>query len=152
MDADKLMVKIIEQLLNIYYNEEWWHDTRLNRNSAFNYHNKLVQQGNIQIYQELGIVLGYYEVWFINKKQLKDIVMGKPFSPILQDISHGNIAYLANLWIDDKFRKGKVFKELYKRFFKHIAHCEMVAGLEQPRKGRLRVFKNRRIRWVQQRQ
>lgn len=137
----------IHQLVDIYFKEEWWHKNRMSQEKAYNYHKQMYEQGNIQVYEDMGLVLGYYQVYFVNSKQLEDLVMNRPFHELTEDIRNGNIAYLANLWIDKPFRKGSVFKTLYTKFFEQCRNCKMIVGEEQPRKGRLRIFRNGRSRW-----
>jgi len=136
------MKNTVEQLVDIYFRDEWWHSFKMPYPEAINYHYQMLMQGNIKTIEDLGIVLGYYEVWLINKEQLNRIILHKPFDARKEDVSSGDIAYLSNLWIDKSFRKGRVFRELYAKFFEQVNKCQMVVGEEQPRKGRLRVFKN----------
>ena len=90
------MIKTIpQQLTEIYKLEEDWHLTRMTDEVAFQYHRKRYDRGNIQVYHENDEVLGYYERYIV-----------------------GDICYLYNTWIKKDHRCGKVFRELYKRFFK----------------------------------
>lgn len=138
------MKNIVEQLCEIYYKYEYWHSFHMPYPEAVNYHGQMLSQGNMKVVEDLGIVLGYYEVWLITKEQLNKIILHKGFDARKENVLDGDIAYLANLWIDKSFRKGRVFRELYAKFFEQVGNCSMVVGEEQPRKGRLRVFKNTR--------
>lgn len=142
------MNDIITQLCDIYYKYEWWHKDIMAEPVANRYHKFLLEQGNIQVYEELGVVLGYYEVWFITRQQLNNIILGKRFSAEDENVTDGNIAYLANLFIDKSFRDGKVMKELLHRFREHTKHCDIIIGEETAHRKRLRVFNNRRNEWV----
>ena len=134
---------IPEQLVEIYYDEEWWHLSKMPEKIAWEYHNHLFRQGNIQVVAELGVVLGYYEVWFIDKKQLGRILLGEKFPADTENITDGNIAFLANAYIDKSFRNGRVFKLLYRRFMEQTKHCTMISGEEQNHNCRFKVFRRK---------
>lgn len=87
--------EIIKQLIYIYENFEWWHKTRMSYSEAIHYHKKCYDNGNIHIYEEHGEVLGYYQRYF------KD-----------------DTCILYNLYIKPEYRQGRIFKELYRHFFK----------------------------------
>ena len=143
------MKNTVEQLVDIYFRDEWWHNFKMPYPEAVNYHGQMLLQGNIKTVEDLGVVLGYVEFWLITKEQLNRIILNKPFDARKEDVLNGDIAYVANLWIDKSFRKGRVFRELSARFFDRVKHCSMVCGEEQPRKGRLRVFKNTKTEQMQ---
>jgi len=138
-------MNIIEQLVDIYYRHEWWHKNKMEPATAFRYHTKLYNQGNVQCHEEMGVLLGYYEVWFINEKQLGNIVIGRRFTADSEDITSGDIAYLANCWIDPNFRRGRVFKDLYLRFMEQTRKCRVYAGETAKRKFKLNIFKRRQV-------
>jgi GTP-sensing pleiotropic transcriptional regulator CodY len=140
------MKNTVEQLCDIYYKYEYWHNNKMPYPEAVNYHRQMLLQGNIKIVEDLGVVLGYYQVYLINKEQLNRLVLHKNFDERKEDILNGNIAYVANLWIDKSFRKGYVFREIRAKFLEQTKHCSMICGEEQPRKGRLRIFSNKRSR------
>jgi hypothetical protein len=59
------------------------------------YHKTRYENGNIHTYEENGEVIGYYERYFVEDK-----------------------CFLYNVWVKEGERQGKVFKELYRHFFK----------------------------------
>jgi len=133
---------IIKQLVDAYYKNEYWHKTRMPYTEAVRYHNKLFTQGNIVIYEELGIILGYYEVWRINFEQFGRIICREHFSSFWEDVDSGNVAYVANAWIDKDFRKGRVANYLIKQFFKQNHHCTHYCGSALRKKTQpIKVFK-----------
>lgn len=97
------MVSIATQLTDIYYKHEHWHAFKMSRNQAIQYHEDGIKKGDIQVYLENGEVLGYYERHFVY-----------------------NVCFLDNVWIKDECRRGKVFRELYRKFWEtmpdNIAH------------------------------
>jgi hypothetical protein len=119
---------IPEQLAQIYIKEENWHLSKMPLEEAIRYHTKLYYQGNIQIYEIEGVVLGYFEVWYINFEQFGRLVAHVPFSGYHENIISGNLAYVANTWIHPDYRKGAVYKILRNRFFKMSNHCTHYCG------------------------
>ena len=138
---------IIDQLVRIYETEEPWHTTRLSREEAVKYHQKLYDDGCIIVYHELGVVLGYIEVWRLSFEQLGRCVCRHPFSAYLEDVKSGNIAYVANMWIDTKFRQGSVIKILKHLFFSSYHDCEYYVGESMSKKSQpVKVFKREDLR------
>ena len=103
MESLKRLKTIPEQLTDIYYKHEHWHAFKLPYNQAIRYHEKRIKNGEMQVYLENGEVLGYYERHFVY-----------------------NVCFLDNAWIKKECRRGKVFRELYKKFWntlpEHITH------------------------------
>jgi hypothetical protein len=103
---DRSYMEIAEQLTDIYFTKENWHKTRMNGAEALKYHHTEYENGNIHVYEEEGKVLGYYE---------RSII--------------GDTCFLKNVWIDENYRHGKVFKELYKHFFSTMpTHIKYIIG------------------------
>lgn len=133
---------IVEQLVDIYYKHESWHGEKLSYQEALAYHTKLYNQGNIQVYEKDGIVLGYFEAWFINFEQFGRIVCRLPFSGMGEDILSGKLAYVANTWIHPDFRAGVVYKVLRNRFFNICNKCDYYCGVALRKKTQpVKVFK-----------
>jgi hypothetical protein len=89
---------IAEQLVDIYFKEEWWHKTRMSYADALKYHQTRLDSGSIYAYEENGEVLGYYERYFIF-----------------------DTCYLHNVWVRRDERGGRVFRLLKKRFFSTLS-------------------------------
>lgn len=85
---------ILDQLLDIYYNDEWWCKNKMSYDEAVKYHYDRLQSGNIQVYQENGEVLGYYERYFKE-----------------------NTCILFNVYVKKEYRNRGVFKAMRKQFF-----------------------------------
>lgn len=90
-----IALDIIDQLVEIYFKEEWWSEPKMSFEAAVRYHKKRLDNDDIHVYEENGEVLGYYERY-----------------------ASGDSMCLHNLWIKEGYRQGKVFKELYRHFFK----------------------------------
>ncbi len=120
---------IVEQLVNNYLSDnEWWHKNKLFREEATKYFDKLLKNGNILYYALQGKLVGYVEFWRLNFEQWGRIVCHVPFSAYHEDVEHGNICYVANVWIDKQYRHGRVMKILKYWFFKMNRDCEFFVG------------------------
>ena len=122
------MVLIVDQLIEIYLKYENWHTTKLDKEEARKYFNKLIETGNILYHEEEGEVLGYVEVWKLNYEQWGRVVCHAPLSAYLEDVSKGHIAYVANVYIKPEHRRSKVAKILKMRFFKATINCRYFVG------------------------
>jgi ribosomal protein S18 acetylase RimI-like enzyme len=139
-------VDIIDELLDVYYKNEYWHQNKMPEEEARKYHKKLLEQGNIIPYVDNGNLLGYVEFWRINFEQFGKIICKVPFSAYLQNVTDGNIAYLANVWINPEFRHSGVIKALKMKFFAANYKCEYFVGEAlRKRTQPVKVFKRRDI-------
>ena len=139
---ETLVKSIASQLTDIYYKYETWHPFKLSYEDALMYHTKLFNQGNIQVYERDGIVLGYFEVWFINFEQFGRLVCHVPFVSMDEDILSGKLAYVAKTWIHPDFRSGVIYKVLRNRFFNMCNHADYYCGSALRKKTQpIKVFK-----------
>ena len=133
---------IVKQLVEIYFREEYWQENKMPEDIAYNYHKKLYEQGNIQVFEKDGLVLGYYEVWRINFEQFGRIICHIPFYADSEDVVNGNIAFVANTWIKSEYRNSYVYKVLRNLFFKHNFKCDYYCGEALRKKTQpVKVFK-----------
>jgi len=135
---------VVQQLNDIYWKEEHWQSHSLTPADITNYHQWMIDKGNLQYYMEDGEVLGYWECWMITSEQLNRILTNEKFAAPLEDTQMGNIAYLANVWMVNDDRRKRTFKNLHDRFFAMINKCDFVTGKEIKRNSRLRIFTARR--------
>jgi ribosomal protein S18 acetylase RimI-like enzyme len=122
---------VISQLTDIYLSDaEWWHERKLTEEDAKRYFRKLFLQGNIVYYlSELdNELLGYVESWRINFEQFGRLVCHAPFSAYNENVTGGNIAYLANTWIKPEHRRTNVYRVLRLKFFTANYNCEYFVG------------------------
>jgi hemolysin-activating ACP:hemolysin acyltransferase len=136
-------ISIINQLNHVYFNFENWHKHRETLAGITNYHNEQIEKGNLRVYTENNELLGYYELWLIEQHQLERILNEERFIAPFEDTTHGDIAYLANLWVKNDDRKYRTMRELRKLFFEQTKHCIGWIGHETKRKNRLRIFVNK---------
>lgn len=133
---------ILNQLLDVYYLEEPWQKNKMPVEEARKYHSNLLDSGNISYYEENEEVLGYVEYWKINYEQFGRIICGEPFSAYLEDVNSGNIAYVANTWIKEDERRGRVVRILKLMFYKNCCSCDYYVGeARRKRTGLIKVFK-----------
>ena len=113
------MKTIVQQLVDIYYLHEDWHKTYLPPKEAFNYHKTRYENGNIYVYEENGKVLGYWERYF-----------------------NGDTCILYNVYVEEGYRQGRVFRELYRHFFKSMPeNIKYIIGEKQRLGGKIQKVK-----------
>lgn len=134
---------IVGQLNKIYFEEEWWQSHKETLAGITNYHQTMIDKQNLICYVENGEILGYYEIWKVNWKQLKSILKNKTFIAPFEDTLSGNICYLANLWVKKDCRKNYVFKKLKRIFNIHTESCDYFVGNETKNNNRLRFYRRK---------
>lgn len=133
---------LVGELLRVYYEEETWHKNKLSKEEAIKYHNRLIEKDAI-IYRFCeGRLLGYLEVWRLDFAKFGRLICEGTLSAYLEDIEHGNIAYLANIWIDKKFRNSNMIRDFRTEFFVKYADCDYFVGESRTKKSApIKVFK-----------
>jgi hypothetical protein len=97
---------ITSQLVDIYNKYEFWHTTRMTLESAYDYHQKRLDDGRIFCVVVDDVVLGYYEREF-----------------------QGDECFLKNVFVMPGFDRGFVWKKLYKHFFRTMpSNIKYVTG------------------------
>lgn len=120
---------IVEQLVDIAQQYETSYKGKHHYTHDYNYHNTMLGKDAIITYVEQGIVLGYFEVWFLNFEQFGRLVAHAEFNQLNEDVVNGNMAYVANTWIHPDFRQGAVYKILRNRFFAKCNNKEYYCGV-----------------------
>jgi hypothetical protein len=140
---------ILNQLWRIYIEEEPWHKTRLTREQFDLYTQKLIDLGNVVYFYDEDKVIGYFEVWLVSFEQLGRIICGEVFCADGENISSGDIAYLANVWCGKEYRQGVVIEDMKRTFFEKTLNCTHFVG-EARRKScaPLKVFKRKEMMGV----
>ena len=131
------MINLIEQLIKIYLNEEWWHTKRLTLQEAWEYFRVLLIKNNLLVKIENDEIIAYVEYWLINDEQFKRVSSGEHFDISKENICDGNICYVHTLWIKDSYRGNGVLRE----FKKSVENkpFEYYGGIEQKYNKRLRL-------------
>lgn len=121
-------MNLVEELVKVYEEEEWWHRTRLSREEAIKYFQRLLDKGRIITLVENDVLLGYVESWRLDFEQFGRLIAGASFSSYLEDVESGPVCYLANTWIRKEFRDGATYKHLKKLFFKQNFGADYFVG------------------------
>jgi len=121
--------QLIEQLVKIYFEKENWHQKKLDKESAEKYFEKMLSDGVITYCEKENKIVGYEEIWLITAKQLNKIKNHKPFSAMDENITKGTIGFLANVWIDPKYRHNEVAKKFKKAWNYKTKNCNLFTGM-----------------------
>ena len=136
---------LVTELCKVYENEDW-HSIRLSDEEARRYHEHGLQNGSILCATEDGVLKGYLEIWKLSFEQLGRVLCGEPFSPMQEEVFHGPVAYLANIWIKSDERDGRIMKILRLKFFGHTTECKFITGhLTKRLHAPFQIFKRGRI-------
>ena len=109
---------LIDQLNEVYYKEEWWQSHKETWCGITNYHQAMLDKGNLIVYVEDGILLGYCEFWRISFEQFGKLICHEKFIAPFENTTDGEICYVANAWIHPDHRQGVVYKRLKSKFFR----------------------------------
>lgn len=148
-------MNVVDQLVRIYFEEEYWHKEKLSEKGAIFYHETMLQKGRILVCLDGPRVCGYVESWRLNFEQLGRIVCDVPFSATLENVETGLIAYLANVFISKESRNSAVYKYLRSEFFKQNYACEFYIGHARRKKTEpLKVFRRQDVfkKWIQEKE
>ena len=135
------MTNLIDQLIEIYFECEDWHNTKLTRQQSENYFRKLLEKGNLITYSNFKWIIGYIEYWRINLDQLGRLLSDQPFYPMDEDISTGEICYVANIFIREPNRNSRVIQYLKTTLEFKCRNCKYITGHEMSHSKRFRIFK-----------
>lgn len=139
-------MSLIEQLVDIYFNEETWHEKRLSRIEAWKYHEFLLTSGNIITVSNSDTLCGYVEQYRLSFEQFGRIICGEPFSAMHENVQNGQVAYVANTFIRKKYRNGETYRMLRDRFFEFNKDCTHFCGIARRKKSApVKVFKREQI-------
>lgn len=132
----------IEQLVDIYLNEETWHGKKLTQEEALFYFETACRKDRIIVVTEHERVVGYVESWRINFEQFGRIVCHQPFDIGAESIEDGPICYLSNIYIRPSHRNSGVIRELRYNFFKQNLGAKYFVGEALRKKTQpIKVFK-----------
>lgn len=136
-------MSIIEQLTDIYLNEEnWYAQAKMPKEEADKYHQKLFDLGNIVTVLDGDLLCGYVEYWRLTFEQFGRIVCGEHFSAYHEDVQGGYLAYVANTYIRPAYRNGQTYKLLKYGFFRANDQATHFCGTAVRKKaGLIKVFK-----------
>ena len=113
--VEDLQQDILSTMTHAHYNDMSYIKDKTPVELLKQYNLKMLRQGNVLCYLDGQKLTAYLEFWRINFEQLGRIVCGE-FYADEENINNGPIAYVANVWIDKKYRGTNVGKELKLQF------------------------------------
>lgn len=119
---------ILDNLYDIYLNEEWWIKDKLPKEEINKYHSKLIEKNRLLFIEKDSKLVGYVESWRLDYTQWGRIVCHEQFLPLVEDIITGDICYVANVWVDKEYRNSNVIKLLRNAFFMQNCDCKYFVG------------------------
>lgn len=133
---------MIDKLIRVYLEEEHWHGNKLSEADAARYFETLIAKDRLIVHLEEGNIAGYVEWWRINFEQFGRLICHEPFFIELEDIETGPICYVANIWIDPKWRRSHVLGCLKEGFFRENESAKFFVGEALRKKTQpVKVFK-----------
>lgn len=134
------------KLTEVYFRYETWHENKLNYKNALVYFKVLLLSGNILVEEDKGLLVGYLEFYRVNNEQLQRLLdKNNTFHASEEDITNGNICYVANAWVRNHYRNSWVFKKLQRRCKEANKECVCFTGEKVKFNKRLDKFKVNRL-------
>lgn len=103
------MVDILTQIIESYLSLDYEPNTNLlEYDEAKEYFHDLLKSDNIvYLFDGDGVMTAWMEVWFLNEEQISRVILDKEdfFNPRKENILNGNICYVADLFIQPKYRE-----------------------------------------------
>ncbi len=101
----------LEYLLDTYYNKEKWHETKLPKDIGRTYFTKGLKDKNVVVLREADDIIGYISVWFLDNEQTARVISGQRFDAVDENITEGEIVFVANAYVENQFRhKGRIME------------------------------------------
>ena len=99
----------IDYLVETYLTKETWHETKLSRDLAYQYFNKLIDGKNVVVMKEEEKPIGYLSVWFLDNDQTSRLINKQPMHAADENITDGDIVYVSNAFVEERYRnKGNI--------------------------------------------
>lgn len=142
---------LIEQIVESYFNNEWWSKPKMDRMEAWKYHEVMLARGNIITISDGEKLCGYVEYWRLTYEQWGRIICGEVLSPLDIDLQTGYIAYVASTYILPEYRHTHVYLMLRDRFIEMNKDCAYFVGeARRKRSAPIKVFTRKDIEsWVE---
>jgi len=133
-------------LSNCYYNDQPWQENILPEEIINKYFEEMIRRGNIITIAHEGELLGYVEFHRLNFEQFGRVTCKAEFFPLDENTVDGEVCYIANLWIKDDMRKGKIFEGLEKLFFAINHNANYFTGFRVMKNKSMKVYHRSQIR------
>jgi ribosomal protein S18 acetylase RimI-like enzyme len=112
---DTLCNDVTEQLVQVYLTNDYY-ERSLSELQIRRYYSKMVRHGRVSYEVKDNLLIGFIESWRLNYEQLGRCICFKNFSAIEEDVSEGNIAYIADIWVHPDYRGTDVCDRLVQSF------------------------------------
>ena len=129
---------IIDQLIEIYHNHEYWHRWKLSEDESSDYFVRMLAQGNIVVFMDGDTLAGYVEFYRITPEQWRRIMNDEPFYAFDENITDGDICYINAIFIHEEYRDTECMKYLKEMFFNLNSHCRYFVGIDNRHNKRIR--------------
>jgi ribosomal protein S18 acetylase RimI-like enzyme len=133
----------VEQIIELYNSDEfWWRGDKWEVPSLRSYIWQMINRGNLFWAVDGEKLVGVCETWRVSFETLGKMVckVNDPIESI--DTTDGNIAFVCNVWIHKDYRRGKVYKEMRREWYKRFHVCEYYVGHAQRKSvGMYKAFK-----------
>ena len=130
---------MIRDLVRIYLNEAKWHRKKLSPEQAVMYFKAMLKKNRIECFYDKECLVGYIESFRLNPSQLRRIICKERWFTLEEDIEHGDILYISDVWIDKRCGKN-VGWSLKKQLMDKNRGCSLFAGKEVKRNRRWRII------------
>ncbi len=132
---------ILDQILMDYYGPHYYSVNRLTKDQAICYFGKLLEDDNIVYLTRDGQLTAWMETWYITEEQMKRVVNYDKFLPENEDIKSGDIAFIADLYINPSVRGNirTIFK--LKRLAEEVKMPRVILLEEFKNKQKFRTFR-----------
>jgi hypothetical protein len=94
----------LEYITHTYYEKEHWHETKLPKDIGRAYFTKGLKNKNFVVYRENDEIIGYISVWFLDNEQTARVISGQRFDAVDENITEGEIVFVANAFVEKKHR------------------------------------------------
>lgn len=136
-----LLSLITEQLCTIYESQEW-NKCLPTRPMMRAYVSELINRKNVFWCLDKDRVVGFCETWKITYEQLGRMVCNEEMVLDDENTTDGYISYVFNVWIDEKYRKGEVYRMMRNRWYELYGGTEFYCGhAKRKHTGLYKVFK-----------
>lgn len=124
---------ILDQILTDYYSPHYYSVNRVEKRQAVDYFELMLKNNNIVYLTKDDKLTAWMETWYVNEEQMGRIVRYEYFTPEEEDVKSGDIAFIADLFINSTVR-GNI-RTIFK--LKKLAEA-----VKMPRVILLEEFKN----------
>lgn len=101
----------LEYITHTYYEKETWHETKLPRDIGRSYITQGLKDKNFLVLREEENIIGYISVWFLDNEQTSRVISGQRFDAVDENITNGEIVFVANAYVEEKYRhKGRIMQ------------------------------------------